>query len=87
MRISLASAVAPSAGLDLSTADASFANLVSVMSVGDPLINRVEPGDADNSYLILKLEANGVAVMPPTGMLNQSLIDDVRSWIDNGAVR
>jgi hypothetical protein len=77
----------PSAGLDLSTANSSFAGLVNVVSVGNPPIDRVEPNDADGSYLIMKMEGNAGLVMPPTGMLSQTLIDDVRFWIDSGAVR
>lgn len=75
------------AGLDLSNADSSYAGLVSIASVGDPMINRVEPNDADNSFLILRMEGTVLPVMPPSGMLNQSVIDDIRAWIDNGAAR
>ena len=75
------------AGLDLSNADASFAGLVNTPSVGNALIDRVEPGQPDNSYLIQKMEGNAGGIMPPTGMLNQSVINDIREWIQNGAVR
>ena len=73
------------AGLDLSNAVASYAGLFNVPSVGDPLIDRVEPGDADGSYLIQKMEGNAGTVMPPTGGLSQSVIDAIRRWIDSGA--
>ena len=58
-----------------------------MMSVGNPLIDRVEPFQPDNSYLIMKMEGNAGLVMPPTGMLNQAVIDGIRLWIENGAVR
>jgi hypothetical protein len=78
-------------GLDLSDADASFTNLVDMPSRQVPLIDLVEPGDADNSYLIQKLEgSSGIvgaqmpAASPP---LDQDVIDGIRAWIDNGAQR
>ena len=74
-------------GLDLSNADASYLALFDIDSTQNPLIKLVEPGSADNSYLIMKLEGNGVSVMPPSGALNQALIDGVRLWIDGGAPR
>ncbi len=77
----------PPAGLDLSTANASYAGLVNVASAGDPLIDRVEPNVADNSYLIMRMEGTVLPVMPPSGMLNQAVINDIRLWIQNGAVR
>ena len=45
--------------------------------------------DPDNSYLIHKLEgtqAVGIQ-MPPAGPLQQAIIDDIRQWIDDGALR
>jgi hypothetical protein len=33
------------------------------------------------------MEGNAGLVMPPTGMLNQAVINDIRAWIQNGAVR
>ena len=77
-------------GLNLSSADASFANLVNVTSVQDPPSQRVAPGDADASYLVQKLEGTAAfggqmpAASPP---LDQTTIDIVRAWIDNGAAR
>jgi len=73
------------AGLDLSAGN-SFAMLVGVASSQDPNIQRVNPGNPDLSYLIRKLENTGnVGVMPPTGMLPQTVIDGIRLWIENGA--
>ncbi len=77
-------------GLDLSSADASFANLVGVTSVQDPSTLRVAPGDAGGSYLVQKLEGTAAvggrmpAASPP---LDQSTIDAIRAWIDSGAAR
>ena len=48
----------------------------------------VIPGDSDGSYLIQKMEGtSGIegTVMPPSGILDAELIDQVRAWIDDGA--
>ena len=77
-------------GMDLTNADASFANLVGVPSVQVPELSRVEAGDPDNSYLIHKLEgtASEGAQMPFGGTpLEQAVIDDIRQWITDGAAR
>jgi uncharacterized protein (TIGR03118 family) len=66
-----------------------FASLVNVASREQPSLMRVTPGDADNSYIIHKLEgAPGItgARMPFGGpFLDQATIDQVRSWIASGA--
>ncbi|HWM28488.1 MAG TPA: hypothetical protein VNQ14_08525 [Woeseiaceae bacterium] len=77
-------------GMDLTDADASFANLVGVPSVQVPELSRVEAGDPDNSYLIHKLEgtASEGVQMPFGGTpLEQAVIDDIREWITDGAER
>lgn len=77
-------------GMDLSDADASFNNLVGVASSQVPALNRVTPGDPDNSYLIQKLEGTQSTGqrMPAGGpFLDQAVIDDVRQWIADGANR
>ena len=77
-------------GLDLSSADASFAVLVNVASVEVPTVQRVAPGDADASYLVQKLEGTAaVGGQMPAGSppLDQATIDVVRAWIDSGAAR
>ena len=78
--------------MDLTSAANSFANLVSTSSLQEPLLDRVTPGDADNSYLIHKLEgvdAGGQPIttnqMPPGSALSQATIDVIRQWIDAGA--
>ncbi len=74
--------------MDLSDADASFDNLVDVPSVQEPMIDRVEPGDAQASYLIDKLEGTqsvGERMPAFAAPLEQSTIDTIRQWIDSGA--
>jgi hypothetical protein len=78
------------AGMDLSSADASFANLVGIASGQQPALLRVAAGDPDNSYLVQKVEgtaASGARMPLGGGMLNQALIDDIRQWISDGANR
>jgi len=77
-------------GMDLSSADASFASLVGVASLQQPALSRVSAGDADNSYLVQKIEgtaASGARMPLGGGMLDQALINDLRDWIANGANR
>jgi hypothetical protein len=78
----------PPAGLNLSAASA-YANLVNVASSEVPSLDRVTPGNADDSYIIRKLEgAAGIvgARMPFGGpYLDQETIDRIRAWIDGGA--
>lgn len=77
-------------GLDLSSADASFANLVGVTSVQASPTLRVAAGNADGSYLVHKLEGTAAAGgQMPAGSppLDQATIDVIRAWIDNGAAR
>ena len=76
--------------MDLTDADASFASLVGVASLQVPALSRVAAGDPDNSYLIQKLEGTATvgSRMPlGGGPLDQSVIDDIRLWIQNGAQR
>jgi hypothetical protein len=77
-------------GMNLSTADTSFANLVGIPSVQQPALSRVAAGDPDNSYLVQKIEgtaASGSRMPLGGGVLDQALIDDIRDWIANGANR
>ena len=77
------------AGLDLSNADASFQSLVGVSSVQNGALLRVAPNDPDASYLVHKIEGNAGTgnVMPPTGLLPQAMLTQVRQWIADGALR
>ena len=76
-------------GLDLSTAANSHANLVNVTSL-QTMLDRVEPGNPDDSYLIRKLEGGPDIVdsqMPAGGpFLNQATINKIRQWITEGAL-
>ncbi|MCY4122081.1 MAG: hypothetical protein OXG72_14305 [Acidobacteria bacterium] len=75
------------ADLDLSEGR-SFANLVNVMSTQVGL-ELVEPNDAENSYLIHKLDGRAGIVgarMPPNGpFLTDEALDLIKQWIDEGA--
>ncbi len=78
--------------MNLTTADASFASLVAVSSIEQPGTQRVNPSNAGASYLIHKLEGTAPAPnntqMPLGGFpLDQTVIDNIRLWIDNGAAR
>jgi hypothetical protein len=75
--------------MDLSSASATFAAWVNVASVQQSSVLRVKPNDADNSYVIRKLEgAPGITGqrMPRGGpFLDQATIDKVKAWINAGA--
>lgn len=74
-------------GLTLTgSASTNYSNLVSVQS-SDPLFLLVEPGDADNSYLVRKVEGSAGARMPLGGSpLSSNQIQTIRNWIDSGAL-
>jgi hypothetical protein len=74
-------------GLRLDEAS-SYAMLVNAPSVEVPSLNRVTPGDPDNSYLIHKLEGRAaVGAQMPLGQpaLPAATIAVIRQWIANGA--
>lgn len=77
-------------GLDLSEGNA-YDNLVNVQSSEVSDLDLVEPGNPDDSYLVIKLEggarmAEGTAQMPlGAPSLSQDKIDLVRQWIEDGA--
>ena len=75
-------------GMNLSNAAASHDALVDVTSL-QVALDRVEPGDPDNSYLIRKLEGGpdiSGSQMPQGGpFLDQATIDMIRQWISDGA--
>jgi hypothetical protein len=71
-----------------STASTSYADLVGVASDAEPSFLRVEPGDAQNSYLVIKLEGrqSSGGRMPLGGAaLSASEIATIRAWIEAGA--
>lgn len=75
-------------GMNLSSTQASFDALVGVASLEVPGLQRVKPGDPDNSYLIDKLEGTqAVGARMPFGgpPLPQTTIDQIRAWIADGA--
>ena len=76
-------------GLRLDAAN-SYAMLVNVSSAEVPSLKRVAPGDANNSYIIQKLEGHAAvgARMPFGGpYLDANTIGLIRQWIDNGATK
>jgi len=76
------------AGQDLSSLASSFASLVGVASVQVPSLLRVNPGNANSSYLVQKLEGTAASgsQMPLGGNpLSQATIDTIRDWINAGA--
>lgn len=68
---------APTGNLNLSSAT-SYLQLMSK--------NLIVPGNSSLSTLYQKLNStNPNSVMPPTGKIEQGLIDSVAAWIDKGA--
>ena len=75
------------AGLDLRT-DMSYAQLVGITSGQDPNRKRVDPGDAQVSYLVVKLEdRQSTGSRMPLGRtpLSSEEIGTIRNWIGLGA--
>ncbi len=66
-----------------------YANIVNVRALQEAEFLLVEPFDATNSYLIIRLEdrqRSGLVRMPPFGQLLDSIdLTNLRNWIDNGA--
>ncbi len=75
--------------MNLSSATASRAALVSVASLEQPGVQRVAPNNAAGSYIVQKLQGDpGISGsrMPFGGpFLDQPTIDVLRQWIDAGA--
>jgi CHRD domain len=79
------SGASPAAGQNL-TAGQAFANIVGVPSTQSPSLNRIEPFDPDNSYLIRKIEGNAGNRMPlGRDPLSPDIINTLRQWITEGA--
>lgn len=78
----------PPMGLDL-TAGQSRSILVGVASREVPAFERVDPGNPDDSYLVMKIEGDAriVGVRMPLGRtpLSGEQIAVIREWILNGA--
>ncbi len=79
---------APQQGMSLVSGQ-SFANIVDVASAEQPSLKRVNPGDAANSYLYMKITGDARitgAQMPLTGgALSADKIAAIRDWINAGA--
>ena len=70
------------------TSEGAYDALVNVPSLGVPGETLVIPGNAADSYLMMKMAgADGITgdEMPPGSILDTDKLDAVRSWIDNGA--
>jgi hypothetical protein len=74
------------AGLNLSSGS-SYAHLVNVASTQDHTRMLVLPGDATNSWLVMKLENRQTVggKMPPSGSLTANQIQNIKNWITQGA--
>jgi len=78
---------AASAGLVLLQGQ-SYASLVNVASTQEPAKTRVVPGDAANSYIVIKLEGRQTSGgrMPLGGSaLNANSIQNIKNWVSKGA--
>jgi hypothetical protein len=74
------------AGLDL-RAGISYGELVDVPATSEPF-PRVDPGNPDGSYLVIKLEGRQSVGdrMPQTGASLDSIdLTNIRNWISQGA--
>ncbi len=76
------------AGMNLSQGQA-YANIVDVDSTQDPSKKRVAPGDAVNSYLVIKIEQTNppVGTRMPQGRspLSSVRIQNIKNWVNRGA--
>jgi hypothetical protein len=77
-------------GLDLSEGEA-YANLVGVAAAELPAHDRVDPGNADDSYLFMKITADpriqGDPMPPGTTRLSTQRVQLIHDWIEQGANR
>ncbi len=74
-------------GFDLSSG-VSYGNTVGVASAEIPTFNRVTPGNANDSYLYMKVVDDPRIMgdpMPFGNPLDQARIDLLRQWIEEGA--
>ncbi len=68
-----------------------YANIVNIDSTQDtqrPVRKRVLPGDAANSYLVIKIEGNqtfGSRMPLGRGPLSSVQIQNIKNWVDRGA--
>ncbi len=77
-------------GMNLSAGQA-YSNIVNVRSMQVPELFRIAPGNADSSYLVLKIQGRAGLVgglgtrMPLGGSLTQAQIDTIVAWVAAGA--
>ena len=65
-----------------------YGNLINILSKEVPALLRVLPFDAEDSYVIIKLEGRQTAGarMPATGTpLNDTDLQNIKNWINKGA--
>ena len=77
----------PAQGMNLSSGQA-YSNIVNVPSNEVPSLDRIEPGEPDNSYLIHKIEGTaqvGGRMPLGGGPLPNEFIQVIRDWISDGA--
>ena len=81
----------PAQGMNLSAGQA-FQNTVNVASAELPTMDRIEPGQPDQSYLVNKIQGTQASVggsgqRMPLGMspLSQDDINTIRAWVEAGA--
>ncbi len=76
-----------SQGLNLSQGS-SYNNIVDVNSTQDPAKKLVSPSDANNSYLVIKIEGRqsiGGRMPLNRSPLSSAKIQNIKNWINNGA--
>ena len=81
------SGAAATAGLDLSSGNA-YANTVNVDSKQDLTKKLILPSDADNSYIVIKVEGRqtiGDRMPSGTGDLSANEIQTLKTWTNEGA--
>lgn len=78
----------PPQGLNMEEGNA-YGNLVNVSSMEQPLLDRIEPGSPEESYLYLKITGNASisGSQMPLGRspLSKEQMDLIRDWILEGA--
>lgn len=74
------------AGMNLSEGNA-YSNIVNIASSQDNTKKRVLPDDAENSYLVMKIEGRQTVGtrMPQGGTLSDDSIQLIKNWINKGA--
>jgi len=78
---------APAANMSLE-ADFVAGEIIDIDSSERPELKRIDPGNPDSSYLLMKLRADdGILCcqMPPVGTLTDEQIEMIREWIADGA--